>query len=171
MLGGGLALGLPLGWVVKGSLMSLAARYLVLPHSAFWDGGAILPSALAAAAITAPVLAGPADALRRLSPLAVLRRDVSETRPFDWRTVWMFTAAVAIALVAAGGIAYGMIQAWKPALFLVAALTASAGIAWAIGGKHDRPWGARQIFGTIRYMSGASTGRKFDSRAYIKRWR
>lgn len=132
MLGGGLALGLPLGWVVKGSLMSLAARYLVLPHSAFWDGGAILPSALAAAAITAPVLAGPADALRRLSPLAVLRRDVSETRPFDWRTVWMFAAAVAIALVAAGGIAYGMIQAWKPALFLVAALTASAGIAWAI---------------------------------------
>ena len=26
-----------------------------------------------------------------------------------------------------------MIEAWKPALFLVAALTASAGIAWAIG--------------------------------------
>ena len=46
-----------------------------------------------------------------------------------------------------------------------------AGIAWAIGGKHDRPWGpARPIFGTIRYMSGASTGRKFDSRAYIQRW-
>ena len=46
-----------------------------------------------------------------------------------------------------------------------------AGIAWAIGGKHDRPWGpTRPIFGTIRYMSGASTGRKFDSRAYIQRW-
>jgi deoxyribodipyrimidine photo-lyase len=46
-----------------------------------------------------------------------------------------------------------------------------AGIAWAIGGKHDRPWGpARPIFGTIRYMSGASTGRKFDSRTYIRRW-
>jgi deoxyribodipyrimidine photo-lyase len=46
-----------------------------------------------------------------------------------------------------------------------------AGIAWAIGGKHDRPWGpARPIFGTIRYMSGASTGRKFNSRMYIQRW-
>ena len=42
-----------------------------------------------------------------------------------------------------------------------------AGVAWAIGGKHDRAWGERPIFGTIRFMSGASTGRKFDSRAYI----
>ena len=42
-----------------------------------------------------------------------------------------------------------------------------AGIAWSIGGKHDRAWGRRPIFGTIRYMSGASTGRKFDSKAYI----
>lgn len=45
-----------------------------------------------------------------------------------------------------------------------------AGIAWAIGGKHDRAWGERPIFGKIRYMSGASTSRKFDSRAYIEKW-
>jgi deoxyribodipyrimidine photo-lyase len=43
-----------------------------------------------------------------------------------------------------------------------------AGIAWAIVGKHDRPWFDRPIFGTIRYMSAASTGRKFDSAAYIR---
>jgi deoxyribodipyrimidine photo-lyase len=43
------------------------------------------------------------------------------------------------------------------------------GISWAICGRHDRPWGERPIFGTIRYMSGASTGRKFDSAAYIAR--
>jgi deoxyribodipyrimidine photo-lyase len=43
-----------------------------------------------------------------------------------------------------------------------------AGIAWAILGKFDRAWGARPIFGKIRYMSGASTGRKFDSREYIR---
>jgi deoxyribodipyrimidine photo-lyase len=42
-----------------------------------------------------------------------------------------------------------------------------AGIAWAIAGKFDRPWGEREIFGKIRYMSGASTGRKFDSKRYI----
>jgi len=46
-----------------------------------------------------------------------------------------------------------------------------AGIAWAIGGKHDRPWAPRRpVFGTIRYMSYASTSKKFDSRAYIARW-
>ena len=43
-----------------------------------------------------------------------------------------------------------------------------SGIAWAIGGTHDRPWFDRPIFGTVRYMSGASTGKKFDSRRYIQ---
>lgn len=43
-----------------------------------------------------------------------------------------------------------------------------AGIAWAILGKFDRAWGERPIFGKIRYMSGASTGRKFDSKRYIE---
>lgn len=43
-----------------------------------------------------------------------------------------------------------------------------AGIAWAIVGKHDRPWFDRPIFGTVRYMSGASTGKKFDSKRYIQ---
>jgi deoxyribodipyrimidine photo-lyase len=43
-----------------------------------------------------------------------------------------------------------------------------AGIAWAILGKFDRAWGERPIFGKIRYMSGASTGKKFDSKKYIQ---
>ncbi len=43
-----------------------------------------------------------------------------------------------------------------------------AGIAWAIVGKHDRPWFERPIFGHVRYMSLASTGRKFDSKRYIQ---
>ncbi len=44
------------------------------------------------------------------------------------------------------------------------------GIAWAIGGKHDRAWGPeRPIYGKIRYMSCASTSRKFDSKAYIEK--
>ena len=42
-----------------------------------------------------------------------------------------------------------------------------AGVAWAIVGKFDRPWPERPIFGKIRYMSLASTVRKFDSQAYI----
>jgi len=45
-----------------------------------------------------------------------------------------------------------------------------ANIAWAIGGKHDRPWPERPVTGTIRWMSFASTSRKFDAKAYIERW-
>ncbi len=41
------------------------------------------------------------------------------------------------------------------------------GVAWAIGGKHDRPWPERPIFGTVRFMSYESTRRKFNSQAYI----
>jgi deoxyribodipyrimidine photo-lyase len=45
------------------------------------------------------------------------------------------------------------------------------GIAWAIGGKHDRSWGPeRPIFGLVRYMSLGGMQRKFDTQAYIKRW-
>ena len=43
-----------------------------------------------------------------------------------------------------------------------------AGIAWAIVGKFDRAWSERPIFGKIRYMSLASTGKKFDSQKYIE---
>jgi len=42
------------------------------------------------------------------------------------------------------------------------------GIAWAIGGKHDRPWPSRPIFGTVRFMSYESTRKKFDSAGYIR---
>jgi len=43
------------------------------------------------------------------------------------------------------------------------------GIAWAMGGVHDRPWFDRPIFGTVRYMSGGSTGKKFDAMRYIEK--
>ena len=43
-----------------------------------------------------------------------------------------------------------------------------AGIAWAIVGRHDRPWFNRPVFGLIRPMSGASTARKFDAESYMR---
>jgi deoxyribodipyrimidine photo-lyase len=46
-----------------------------------------------------------------------------------------------------------------------------AGIAWSIVGKFDRPWFERPIFGQIRSMSAASTGKKFNSRRYISQQR
>jgi deoxyribodipyrimidine photo-lyase len=43
-----------------------------------------------------------------------------------------------------------------------------AGVAWAMLGKFDRPWFERPVFGKIRYMSQASTGKKFNSKKYIE---
>ena len=42
-----------------------------------------------------------------------------------------------------------------------------AGIAWSIGGIHDRAWFRRPIFGLIRYMSRNGCASKFDVDAYI----
>ena len=44
-----------------------------------------------------------------------------------------------------------------------------AGIAWSIGGVHDRPWPERPVFGKIRYMNANGAKRKFDVDAYILR--
>ena len=45
-----------------------------------------------------------------------------------------------------------------------------SGILW-IFGRYDRPWAPqRPIFGSIRYMSSASTARKLRVRNYISRY-
>ena len=46
-----------------------------------------------------------------------------------------------------------------------------AGIAWAVGGKHDRPWPERPIYGTVRTMTAGGLGRKLNVDAYIERVR
>ena len=43
-----------------------------------------------------------------------------------------------------------------------------AGIAWSIGGTHDRPWNERPIFGKIRYMSYNGCKSKFSIKKYIE---
>ncbi len=44
------------------------------------------------------------------------------------------------------------------------------GIAWSIGGVHDRAWASREVFGKIRYMNLNGCKRKFDVQAYIEKW-
>lgn len=45
------------------------------------------------------------------------------------------------------------------------------GIAWSIGGVHDRAWPSRPIFGKIRYMSYNGCKSKFDIMAYINKYK
>jgi len=42
-----------------------------------------------------------------------------------------------------------------------------AGIAWSIGGLHDRAWNERPVFGKIRYMSYNGCKSKFNIKNYI----
>ena len=44
------------------------------------------------------------------------------------------------------------------------------GMAWSIGGVHDRPWFTRPIFGTVRYMARSGCEKKFDVEKYITQW-
>ncbi len=43
-----------------------------------------------------------------------------------------------------------------------------ANVAW-IFGLHDRPWGRRDVFGTVRYMSAAGLERKADIESYVEK--
>ncbi len=44
-----------------------------------------------------------------------------------------------------------------------------AGIAWSVGGVHDRAWAERPIFGKIRYMSYGGSKSKFNIKSYIEK--
>lgn len=41
------------------------------------------------------------------------------------------------------------------------------GIMWSVAGLHDRPWGERPIYGTVRCMVYSGLKRKFDIQKYI----
>ncbi len=42
-----------------------------------------------------------------------------------------------------------------------------AGIAWSLGGVHDRAWPSRKVFGKVRYMNYNGCKSKFDVKKYI----
>jgi deoxyribodipyrimidine photo-lyase len=44
------------------------------------------------------------------------------------------------------------------------------GILWSIAGVHDRPWGERPVYGTIRSMVYGGLKRKFDILEYIEKY-
>jgi deoxyribodipyrimidine photo-lyase len=43
-----------------------------------------------------------------------------------------------------------------------------AGVAWSIGGLHDRAWSERAVFGKVRYMSYGGCKAKFKVKEYIE---
>jgi deoxyribodipyrimidine photo-lyase len=45
-----------------------------------------------------------------------------------------------------------------------------AGIAWSMGGVHDRPWPPRPVFGKVRSMTFGGARKKFDVDAFVRRF-
>ena len=43
------------------------------------------------------------------------------------------------------------------------------GIAWSVGGVHDRAWPTHPVFGKVRYMNLNGARRKFDVEAFVAR--
>jgi deoxyribodipyrimidine photo-lyase len=44
-----------------------------------------------------------------------------------------------------------------------------AGISWCFG-KHDRPWGEREVYGKLRSMMASGLKRKFAIDKYVEKW-
>ncbi len=44
-----------------------------------------------------------------------------------------------------------------------------AGVAWSIGGVHDRAWFERPVYGQIRYMNANGCKAKFDVASYLRK--
>lgn len=44
------------------------------------------------------------------------------------------------------------------------------GIAWSVGGVHDRPWFERPVYGKIRYMNRNGAEKKFDIESYVTKF-
>jgi putative ABC transport system permease protein len=133
-----LALGAPLGFTVRVSLLAMARKYLALPPVDEWNLASVLMGAGAGLAVMAPILAQPALLIRHLRPAVVLRRDVprSEILPAvrtrsgrRSHSTWIAAFLAFGALLAVG---MQMLESWRSAMLLIAALAGCAGVAWIL---------------------------------------
>jgi putative ABC transport system permease protein len=129
-----LVLGAPLGLLVRVSVLAIVGKYLALPPSDGLNIGSVLLGAGAGLAAMAPILAQPALLIRHLRPAIVLRRDVQryEIRPvLRTRSGWV---AIFFALAVLFAVGMRMLESWRSALVLIAALAGCAGLAWLLTG-------------------------------------
>jgi putative ABC transport system permease protein len=114
-----LGVGIPLGLLVEGSVLSMAGRYLLLPQTRLAAIGSIAGTASAALVGMAPVLVQPMFLIGRLRPAGVLRRDV-ET--FQGSHGSAGPLAVGVSFCAFAGMAYELTRSWTSAALMSAAL-------------------------------------------------
>ena len=126
----GFASGLPLGWGIRASVLSLAAKYVVLPPVAVWDSSALLCTFAAGLAAVIPALMGTALAIGRLKPAMLLRRDF-EPAPIRGSATLSGVAWAGVCVVL-GAIATPLVGSWRLAAIVVATLVGSAVVAFIL---------------------------------------
>jgi putative ABC transport system permease protein len=151
------ALGIPLGFLMRASVLSLAGKYLVLPAKRDGQWMVLIETAAAALIAMAPVLIQPMLLIRNARPARVLRRDVETPSAGMFET--RFGGAVAAASFLSFGIlAYSMLRSWTSAVSLLAALAAGLGLAWTVTTAGFRILGRRRFTtARVRYAVSALT--------------
>ncbi len=124
------ALGLPLAWGIRASMLGVAGRYIALPPAPLIDYPAILDSAAVGIAALMPTLVGTVLAIRRLKPAVLLRRDFEEN-PLAG-TGAASGLAWAVPGLAMGAVTARLLGSWNLAAILMASLFASVGVAFLL---------------------------------------
>jgi predicted lysophospholipase L1 biosynthesis ABC-type transport system permease subunit len=134
MMTAAIAIGIPLGFALRVSILSLAGRYLVLPPLTGMSGVAIFETSAAALVALAPVLIQPVSLIRHVRPAIVLRRAMAgaltgtSKGPAALRLASTWTA-VLLSSAAVAWMGQVMLGSWRSALILAAAIVATMGVA------------------------------------------
>jgi putative ABC transport system permease protein len=117
MAAAALGVGITLGLLVEGSVLSMAGRYLVLPQTRLAAIGSIAGTASAALIGMAPVLVQPMFLIGQLRPAGVLRRYVETLQGSRG-----IPLAVGLSFCTFAGLAYELTRSWTSAALMSIAL-------------------------------------------------
>jgi putative ABC transport system permease protein len=125
LIAAALPIGAALGWLLKLALLSIAAKFFVLPPMS--GGTSVLFFEAAGAAILAmvPAVAGPIWMLCRLRPAPFLRKESPRLDSPGRALLWVSSALLFGAMIA---IAYHVLGSWNAAMLFCGGLFAGAAI-------------------------------------------
>jgi putative ABC transport system permease protein len=115
-------IGVPLGWIVRSSILSIMAKIVPLPTAFSWDAAGIVDCAWAGALAALPALVQPLILLRRVRVAPALRRYSEEEQQETGSPRGPLTVACAIVSVGFTILAARIFGNWNSAAFLVAGL-------------------------------------------------
>jgi putative ABC transport system permease protein len=127
-----IALGIPLGWMVRASILSTVAKIIALPFPFSIDGAGAAESACAGVLAALPALAQPVLLMRRVRVAPAFRRYAEEESVGTRGTLGPLVIAAGIAAAGFTLLACRTLGSWNSAGFLIAGLVACVAVAFAL---------------------------------------